>query len=236
MGEKVYFSDRYPYIAEALKIMRENTIKKVLEEKVIAIVRGVDPEACLKVAAALYEGGIRFMEVTFNQKDPSSFKDTAAVISSLSKAYEGKMLIGAGTVTTPLLVDLAVEAGAKYIISPDTNEDVIRRTRELGAVSMPGALTPTEVLIAHRAGADFVKLFPAGNLGASYVKALCAPISHVRMLAVGGVNEENAADFMKAGAVGVGVGGDLANKKWIDAGEFYKITEAARRLVESVNS
>ena len=214
--------------------MRENTIKKVLEEKVIAIVRGVDPEACMKVADALYAGGIRLMEVTFNQKDPASFKDTAEAISRISKAYEGKMLVGAGTVTTPELVEIAVEAGAKYIISPDTNVDVIRRTVELGAVSMPGALTPSEVLLAHRTGADFVKLFPVGNLGTAYVKALCAPISHVKMLGVGGINEDNAADFIKAGVVGVGVGGNLANKKWIEAGEFDKITEVAKKLVANV--
>ena len=216
--------------------MRDTVIKKVLDEKVIAIVRGVDPEACAKVAEALYEGGIRLMEVTFNQKAPSSFEDTAKTIQMLSEAYEGRMLIGAGTVTTPELVELAVSAGAKYIISPDMNEDVIRRTRELGAVSMPGAFTPTEVLAAHRAGADFVKLFPAGNLGASYFKALCAPISHVKMLAVGGVNEDNAAEFIKAGVVGVGVGGNLANKKWIDAGEFSKITDTARKLVENIKN
>ena len=216
--------------------MRENTIKTVLEEKVIAIVRGVDPDACMKVADALYAGGIRLMEVTFNQKDPASFVNTAEAISRISKVYEGKMLVGAGTVTTPELAEMAVKAGAKYIISPDTNVDVIRRTVELGAVSMPGALTPTEVLIAHRAGADFVKLFPVGNLGASYVKALCAPISHVKMLGVGGVNEDNAADFIKAGVVGVGVGGNLANKKWIDAGEFDKITEVAKKLVANVKA
>ncbi len=214
--------------------MRENTIKKVLEEKVVAIVRGVDPEACMKVADALYEGGVRLMEVTFNQKNPDSFKDTAEAISRISEKYGDKMLVGAGTVTTPELVELAVGAGAKFIISPDTNVDVIRRTVELGAVSMPGALTPSEVLLAHRTGADFVKLFPIGNLGTAYVKALCAPISHVKMLGVGGVNEDNAADFIKAGVVGVGVGGNLANKKWIDAGEFDKITEVARKLVANV--
>ena len=92
--------------------MRETVIAKVLEEKVIAIVRGVDPDACMNVADALYAGGIRLMEVTFNQKDPASFKDTAEAISRISKAYEGKMLVGAGTVTTPELVDIAVDAGA----------------------------------------------------------------------------------------------------------------------------
>ncbi len=216
--------------------MRETTIQKVLEEKVIAIVRGVNPDACMKVADALYAGGIRLMEVTFNQKDPSTFKDTAEAISRISKAYEGRMLVGAGTVTTPELVEIAVAAGSKYIISPDTNPAVIQKTRELGVVSMPGALTPSEVLIAHNAGADFVKLFPIGNLGTGYVKAICAPISHVKLLGVGGVNENNAADFIKAGVVGVGVGGNLANKAWIEAGEFDKITETAKKLVESLRA
>ena len=216
--------------------MREYVIQQIRENRIIAIVRGVEPEKAIRVAQALYEGGIRLVEVTFNQKDPASFKDTAEAISRISKAYEGKMLVGAGTVTTPELVDIAVDAGAKYIISPDTNPDVIRRTVERGAVSMPGALTPSEVLLAHRTGADFVKLFPIGNLGTSYVKALCAPISHVKMLGVGGVNEENAAEFIKAGVVGVGVGGNLANKKWIEAGEFDKITEVAKKLVANVKA
>ncbi len=216
--------------------MRDYIISKVLEHKAIAIVRGASADDCIKVADALYEGGIRFMEITFNQKNPDSFSDTAKAISAVATKYEGKMLIGAGTVTTPELVEIAAKAGAKYIISPDTNEDVIKKTRELGLVSMPGAFTPSEVLAAHRAGADFVKLFPIGNLGASYVKALCAPISHVKMLAVGGVNENNAADFINAGCYGVGVGGNLANKKWIEAGEFDKITEVARKLVENIKN
>ena len=216
--------------------MRETIIKKVLEEKAIAIVRGASVEDCLKVADAVYEGGLRFMEITFNLKNPDSFKDTAAAIESVSKKYEGKMYIGAGTVVSTELVEIAAKAGAKYIISPDTNVEVIKKTRELGLVSMPGALTPSEILIADRAGADFVKLFPVGILGADYVKAVCAPISHVKMLAVGGVNEDNAGVFMKAGAVGVGVGGNLAKKAWIDAGEFSKITETARKLVETVRS
>ena len=216
--------------------MRETIIQKVLEEKAIAIVRGASAEDCVKVADALYEGGIRFMEITFNHKNPDSYKDTAAAIKSVAEKYAGKMYIGAGTVISPELVELAASAGALYIISPDTNPDVIKKTRELGLVSMPGAVTPSEVLLAHRSGADFVKLFPIGSFGTAYIKALCAPISHVKMLAVGGVNEDNAAEFIKAGVVGVGVGGNLANKKWIDAGEFSKITETARKLVENIKN
>lgn len=216
--------------------MREEVIAKIQEEKIIAIVRGVGAEACRKVADALYEGGIRLMEITFDQKDPASFDATAGAIRAIGEAYAGRMLVGAGTVTSVELVELAASAGAKYIISPDVNVDVIRRTRELGMVSLPGAMTPTEVMTAHNAGADFVKLFPVGNLGIPYVKAIRAPLSHVKLLAVGGVNEDNVADFLRAGLVGAGVGGNLANKKWIEAGEYHKITETARKLVDAAKN
>lgn len=214
--------------------MRDQVIQKIEEEKIIAIVRGVGPEQCMKVADALYAGGIRLMEITYNQKDPASFQATADAISAITKAYEGRMFVGAGTVTTPELVELTAKAGGKFIISPDTNADVIRRTRELDMVSMPGALTPTEIMTAHRAGADYVKLFPAGDLGPNYVKAVRAPISHVKMTAVGGINEKNMADFLKAGVCGFGIGGNLANKAWIEAGEFDKITETASAMVAVV--
>ena len=216
--------------------MREEVIAKIQEEKIIAIVRGVGAEACRKVADALYEGGIRLMEITFDQKDPASFAATGGAIRAIGEAYAGRMLVGAGTVTSVELVELAASAGARYIISPDVNVDVIRRTRELEMVSLPGAMTPTEVMTAHNAGADFVKLFPAGNLGVSYIKAIRAPISHVKLLAVGGVNEDNVAEFLHAGLVGAGVGGNLANKKWIEAGEYHKITETTRKLVDAAKN
>ena len=146
------------------------------------------------------------------------------------------MRVGAGTVLTLEQVDIAAKAGAEYIISPDVNEAVIRHTIEMGLVSMPGALTPSEVMAAHRYGADFVKLFPAGNMGASYIKAVRAPISHVKLLAVGGVSAENAKAFITAGCVGVGVGGNLVNKEWIERGEFEKITQAAREIIDAVAS
>ena len=131
---------------------------------------------------------------------------------------------------------MTARAGGAFIISPDTDVDVIKKTRELGLVSMPGAMTPSEIKAAHNAGADFVKLFPVGDLGASYLKAVKAPLSHIKMMAVGGVNEENAAQFLKAGAVGLGVGGNLAKKEWIEAGEFEKLTAAAKVLVEAVRN
>lgn len=216
--------------------MREKVLEWAQREKIIAIVRGVESAQCMKVAQALYDGGIRLMEITYDQKNPDSWPVTARAIGDIAKAFEGRMLVGAGTVTTPELVELTHSAGGLFIISPDTNEDVIRRTRELGLVSMPGALTPTEVMVAHRAGADVVKLFPAGDLGPGYLKAIRAPISHVKIMAVGGINEKNIGAFLAAGAVGAGIGGNLANRAWIEAGEFDKITEAAKAMVEAVKN
>ncbi len=216
--------------------MREEVIERVLREKIIAIVRGVGSEQCMKVASALYEGGVRLMEVTYNLAKPESRRDTARAIGDIARAFGGKMLVGAGTVTDAGLVDLTAEAGGLFIISPDTNAEVIKRTRELGLVSMPGALTPSEIMAAHRAGADFVKLFPAANMGPGYLKAVRAPLNHIKIMAVGGVNEKNVGDFLAAGAVGAGVGGNLANRAWIEAGEFGKITEAARSFIAALSA
>lgn len=216
--------------------MRDRIINLILEEKIIAIVRGAEPEQCKAVAKALYAGGIRLMEITYDQKRPESWQATANAIGALAREYEGRMFVGAGTVTCTELVEMTAKAGGAFIISPDTDVEVIRKTRELGLVSMPGAMTPSEIKIAHNAGADFVKLFPVGNLGASYLKAVKAPLSHIKIMAVGGVNEDNAAEFIKAGAVGLGVGGNLAKKAWIEAGEFDKLTAAAKALVEAVRN
>ena len=214
--------------------MRELVINEVKKHKIVAIVRGMDKEKTVKIAKALYEGGIRFVEVTFNQKNPDKFYETAECIKAIREEMGDKMFVGAGTVTSVELVDTAAEAGALYIISPDMDEAVIKRTRELGLVSMPGAYTATEAKKAYNAGADFVKLFPCIGDAPAYVKALCAPFNHIPFLAVGGVNADNAADFIKAGAVGVGVGSCLANKKWADAGDFHLITEEAKKFVNNL--
>ena len=214
--------------------MRSTVIEWANKEKIIAIIRGIEPEKCMKVAQALYDGGIRMMEITYDQRNPDSWETTARSIGEIAKAFEGRMLVGAGTVTSTKLVEMTHAAGGLFIISPDTNPDVIRRTRELGMVSMPGALTPTDVTIAYNAGADIVKLFPISAFGPDYLKAIKAPLSHIPMMAVGGINEKNIPDYLAAGSIGVGVGGNLANKAWIDAGEYHKITEVARAMVEAI--
>ena len=214
--------------------MREQIIQKTLEHKLIVIVRGVYGEDCVKLAEALYKGGVRMMEITFDHSKPELLSRTSDTIRLVGERMGDKMAVGAGTVTTMETLELAKEAGAQFIISPDINESIIRATVAGGMVSMPGAMTATEVLSAYSYGADFVKLFPIGNLGPGYLKAISAPINYVPLLAVGGVNEKNIREFLDAGAVGAGVGGNLVNKEWIAAGEFDKITELARKFIENI--
>ena len=144
--------------------MRELTIKTTEEEKIITIIRGVEKEKLIPLAEALYDGGFRMLELTYDAKGILPDVENAKNIEMLAKHFEGRMLIGAGTVIKENQVELTKSAGGKFIISPDTYQAVIEKTRELEMVSMPGALTPTEIQTAHRCGADFVKLFPISNL------------------------------------------------------------------------
>ena len=214
--------------------MRQTVINEISKRKIIAIMRGLDKQQAIETAKALYEGGITLVEVTFNQKSPETFVETAETIKAIKAEMGDKIFVGTGTVTSPELVRLATDAGALYIISPDTDVEVIKATRELGLVSLPGAYTPTEAKQAYGAGADFVKLFPCVGNAPAYVKAVCAPLNHIRFLAVGGVNADNVADFLKAGAVGVGVGSNLVNKDWINNGEYSKVIAEAKKYVASI--
>lgn len=214
---------------------KDEILKKIEAEKVIAIVRGVSHDKCIAAAEAMYAGGIRLLEVPFNAKAPESDEDTAACIAALVKEFGNRsdnMLIGCGTALNLRHVELTAKAGGSFMITPNTDAAVIRHAVELGLIAIPGALTPSEIVTAHDAGASFVKVFPAGNLGADYIKAVRAPLSHIKLMAVGGINEKNFADFLKAGAVGAGFGGNLANKSWIENGEFDKITAVSKQLVE----
>lgn len=210
--------------------MREAVIQKILEKKAIAIVRGYTPEEVLNLAKALYAGGIELLEVTFDQKSAEARQVTVETVKLLNKELGDKMCFGTGTVTTVEMVKLTHEAGGKFVISPDMDPEVIKATRELGMVSIPGALTPSEIKQAYVCGADFVKVFPVNAMGVSYIKAVTAPLSHIRMLAVGGVDGGNIRNYLAAGAVGAGVASCLFKKEWIKDGQWEKITEAAKEF------
>lgn len=212
----------------------EKIIQEIEKNKIIVIVRGVAKENLIPLAKAMYEGGIRLMECTFDASGKTPWEETAENIRMLSKEFEGKMYVGAGTVINEKQVELTKNAGGKFIISPDTNESVIRKTKELGLISIPGSITPSEVMTAHRAGADFVKLFPVNIYGPGYIKTLSAPISNVKFLAVNGITSENLKDYLEAGAKGVGVGSGIVNKQMIAEGNFAGITELAKKYVENI--
>ena len=210
-----------------------NEIEKIVRAKrIIAIVRGQKPDVCLHLAEAFAKGGIGLVEVTFDQRAPESWAQTAEAIRAIRERFAGAVRVGAGTVMTEEQLKICADAGGEYMISPNVNAALIRSCVGRGLVAMPGALTPSEAAVAWEAGAQFVKLFPAGTLGPAYVKAVRAPLAHIPFLAVGGISPENVADFMKAGCVGAGVGGNLTNKEWIAAGAWDRIAAVAKELME----
>jgi len=209
--------------------MKKLTIEKIEKNKIIAIVRGVEKEKLVPMTEALYKGGIRLLELTYSADNTPTDEEIADRIRMLATHFKDRMLIGAGTVIRERQVTLTKEAGGLYIISPDTNERIIKKTLEEGLVSIPGALTPTEITTAHNFGADFVKLFPVSTFGVDYVKAVKAPLSHVKLLAVGGVDYTNLEAYSKAGACGFGIGSTIINKKLIDACDWDGITELAEK-------
>lgn len=216
--------------------MENKVIEEILKKKIIVIVRGVAKDKLIPMTEAIYKGGIRLLEITYDSNGITPDEVTAENIAMLAKHFEGRMFIGAGTVTKPSQAELTKKAGGTFIISPDTYVDVIKKTKELGMVSIPGALTPSEITTAHRAGADFVKLFPASAFNADYVKAITAPISNVKLLAVGGVGVENMEEYFDAGIYGIGVGSSVVNKKMIENGDYESITELALKYTEKLKN
>lgn len=200
--------------------------------RVVAIIRGMDPEICVKLSQAYHDGGIRLVEVTFDQTgDPAK---TTTAIAAIRAAFPD-MHVGAGTVLTEAQLQSAIDAGAEFMVTPSVNVTLIRKANAAGLATMPGALTPTEIVTAHEAGADCVKIFPVRVLGPAYIKDVLAPLKHIKLLAVGGVSPDNAADYLKAGCCGVAASGSLVNKEWIAAGEYGKIAEVARALIATCN-
>ena len=200
---------------------------------IVAIIRGFEPNVCLRLAEAYVKGGIEMVEVTFNQKAPDSWKDTAWAIKSIKEQLGNCIKVGAGTVLTQEQLSICEDAGGEFMVTPNVNPELIRKCVADGLMAMPGALTPSEAVLAYDAGARYVKIFPAGSLGPGYIKAIKAPLSHIPLLAVGGIGPDNIAEFIKAGCVGAGVGGNLTNKEWIQAGAWDKITAVAEALVEN---
>lgn len=201
----------------------------ILEHKLVAIVRGAQPQNLLKIARALQAGGVCTMEVTLNS--PGAL----ASIEEISGAMGEEFLVGAGTVLDPETARAALLAGAKYIISPTLNKKTIQMTKRYGAVSIPGAFSATEILKAYEYGGDIIKVFPASTGGAAYFKDIAGPLPFIPLMPTGGVSLENIVSFKKAGAAAYGLGSSLVNTSMEFSEEYLaQLTEKARGFVQAV--
>src|SRR5215475_11459182 len=207
---------------------KEDQLRQVLDSGIVAVVRSQDSQQLVEVVRALADGGVTVMEITM------SVPNALDVLRQVRQALGDRVLLGAGTVLDPETARAVLLAGAEYVVAPTLNLDVIRLCNRYDKLVMPGAFTPTEILTAWEAGADVVKVFPADVVGPAFFKALRGPLPQVRLMPTGGVDLNTAAEFLKAGACCLGVGGQLVEPKAVAAGDFTKITALAKQYVEIV--
>jgi 2-dehydro-3-deoxyphosphogluconate aldolase/(4S)-4-hydroxy-2-oxoglutarate aldolase len=206
--------------------------KKILERvALIPVLRATSVQAGHSLVDAMIAGGVTVVEVTM------TVPNALTLLRELKQRHGDTLLLGSGTVTDAAQVEATVNAGAEFVVSPSLHLDVVSKTKELGKVSIPGALTPTEVITAWRAGADYVKIFPCSAMGgASYLKSLLAPFPELKLIPTGGVTLQTAADFLKAGARALGVGTDLVNAAAVAEGKAEIVTKAARAYLEAIRA
>jgi len=200
---------------------------RIRELRLVAVVRST-AEQVQPAVNALLDGGVEAIEITF------SVPKAPEMIALVKDRLGGRVLLGAGTVLDPQKASDAIAAGARYIVAPNTNFDVVRLCNERDVAVIPGAFTPSEVAAAWQGGADCVKLFPAGSLGIPYLKALRAPMPDIPIMPTGGVDVDNAVDWLRAGAVALGVGSKLVLKDALANGRYDVITEAARKFIAAI--
>ena len=206
-----------------------NPLAHILAHKVVAIVRGADPNSLLRIVQALHAGGVRTMEITLNS--PGAL----ASIEEISRKMEGQMLVGAGTVLDSETARAALLAGARFIISPTLNKKTIRMTKRYGAVSIPGAYTATEILQAYEYGGDIIKVFPASAGGPGYFKDIAGPLPFIPLMPTGGVSLDNIKGFADAGAAAFGLGSSLVDTREVATDEYLaRLTARARQFVAAV--
>jgi len=207
--------------------MPETTAEIIERVGLIPVLRAKNEKQAHSVVQAMIAGGVTVVEVTM------TCPDACGILNALRKNYGSTLLLGSGTVTTAKEAEATIGAGAEFVVSPSLHPEVIAATKAAGKLSIPGALTPTEVISAHRASADYVKIFPCSAMGgASYLKSLLAPFPHLKLIPTGGVTIKTAEEFIRAGARALGVGSDLVNLAAIDEGKPEIITEAAKAYLQ----
>jgi len=209
--------------------VENKALKIILDNKAVAIIRMQDPRKLLKVVEAIYKGGIKSIEITMTV--PGALK----LIEEASKTVGGYINIGVGSVLNKQTASDAVNAGAKYIVSPVFKPEIIQEAKKHNIPVIPGAFSPTEILAAFEAGADIVKVFPADIVGMAFFKGVLAPMPHLKLMPTGGVSLTNAGDWLKIGACAVGVGSALLDKKAVEEENYNLLTQNAEKLMASIN-
>ncbi len=208
---------------------KESTLRRVREVGLLAVIRGPSPQLTIQMVDALVAGGVFGIEITY------STPNAAEVVKSLDEKFGDKILLGMGTLTETRQVAEAVQAGARFLVSPHLDETLAQAMTSAGLLTMIGALTPTEVVRAHQLGSDVVKLFPGSLGGPAYMKALRGPFPHIPMMPTGGVSQDNIAEWLAAGAVAVGAGSNLCPTNLAKEGRFEEITTIAKTFVAALN-
>ncbi|MNJ40793.1 bifunctional 4-hydroxy-2-oxoglutarate aldolase/2-dehydro-3-deoxy-phosphogluconate aldolase [Paenibacillus fonticola] len=207
---------------------KEEQLQQLQDSGIVAVVRRPPYYKAIEIADALVEGGVEALEITVDT-------DRAyEIIAQLKERYQGRALVGAGTVLNEQAAKTAIDAGADFIFSPILDEATIRLTNQYGRISIPGVMTPTEIAKGHEYGADVLKIFPGSALGVNYIRELSAPLGHIPMMPTGGVTLDNAGQFIRAGAVAVGIGSALTDRSAIEEGRYDKLTELARQFRQEI--
>lgn len=204
-------------------------VTEIKNRGVVAVIRGATPESIISIGNALKDGGVTALEITM--ETPRA----ASVIEAAASYFGDDVLVGAGTVLDPETARMAILSGAKFIFSPTVRKETITMTKRYGVISVPGAFTPTEILTAYEYGADMIKVFPADAFGPSFLKNIAGPLPHIPLMPTGGVDLHNTADYIKAGAVAVGVGSTLVNtKKPLTEEALFNMKEKAADFINEV--
>ncbi len=209
---------------------KHENLARILNTGVVAILRAPSGEMLADAAEALHRGGVEAIEVTF------TVPNAPRILEQVADRLGDRILLGAGTVLDAQTARIAILAGAEFIVGPTVSTPVIETCRRYDKLVCPGAFTPTEVLTAWEAGADVVKIFPSDCVGAGYLKALRGPLPQIRMMPTGGITLDTAADFLRAGACALGIGGALVEAKALASRDFGRIESLARQFIEIVRS
>ena len=209
---------------------KEEIVKNIIDNGVVAVLRTKHPDKLIRIVEAIFEGGIKSIEITM------TVPNALEMIAQVSETASSEILVGVGSVLDSDTAQKAIDAGAKFVVSPIYNKEILSISHKNNVPVMPGCFTPTEIFNAQQAGADIVKVFPADVLGMSFFKSIKAPMPNLKIMPTGGVTLDNAGDWIKSGACAVGIGSALLDEKAIEENNYRKLTENAKRIINSLNS